>query len=120
MFRVCLNNNHYMMSSRMVKNSALLRFLSKATPKQCKALLKTSSDQQINAICECILNFLHGTINIPSKDIKRLKKHKNCLRKLSNKKIGIKHKRKLLIQKGSGILGSILGPILTGLASLLP
>ena len=107
------------MSFRMRKNAQLLRLLTKAKPEQKKAILKTLSNDQVKAVCQCVLNILHGTIGVTKKVRNRLEKHKTCLRKLGDKKVSVNHKRKILIQKGSGFLDSLLGPVLTGLASLL-
>ena len=81
-----------MMSSRMKHNSELLRFLTKAKPEQKKAILKTLSDEQVKAICECVLNILRGTIVVTSQVKNRLQKHKTSLRKLGDKKVSVKHK----------------------------
>ena len=73
----------------------------------------------VRCICDCVHNVLRGNIPLKEKEKKRLERHKDCLRKLVNKKI-LDEKRKHLIQEG-GFLGaliptlvSIVGKLFTG------
>ena len=73
----------------------------------------------VRCICDCVFNVLNGNIELKYEEKKKLEKHKDCLRKLVNKKISDK-KRKHLIQEG-GFLGaliptlvSIVGKLFTG------
>ena len=70
----------------------------------------------VHCICDCVHNVLQD--NIPVNDIEkdRLGKHKECLRKLANKKTSYIEK-KHLIQEG-GFLGALI-PILSGLVEKL-
>ena len=63
--------------------------------KQQKALLKTATDCQIRILSEIVLNLLAGNIPISEKTKQNLKKHKEKLRKLSDRKSSVITLRKL-------------------------
>jgi len=105
------------MSARLKRNLDFLRVLKKANTKQRKAILDTGSKDLILCLCEVIDNVLAGTVKLSSKQKKELIKYKSILRKLIDKKVTIKAKRRLFIQKG-GFLPAILGPAL-GLAATI-
>ena len=52
------------------------------------------------------MNIIKGNIPIKLKDFKRIKQNKDLLRKLSDKKVSVKHEKKLVNQKG-GFEGSL-------------
>ena len=105
------------MSARLKRNLDFLRVLKKANNKQRKAILETGNKDLILCLCEIIDNTLAGTVKLTSKQKKDLSKYKRILRKLIDKKVSLKTKRKLFIQKG-GFLPAIIAPAL-GLAATL-
>lgn len=105
------------MSVRLKRNLDFLRVLKKANPKQRKAIINDGNKDLILCLCEVIDNILHGTIKLSPKQKKELSKYKKVLRQLVDKKVAIKRKRRLFVQKG-GFLPAILGPAL-GLAATL-
>jgi hypothetical protein len=78
-----------------------------------KQMIQTASKDVIDTICECCLNVLKGTIPLSPHQKKCLAKHRHVLRQMVQKKIPIRQKKKLLVQRG-GIL-----PLLPILAPLL-
>jgi hypothetical protein len=105
------------MSQLIKRNFDALRVLKKASPKLRKAILTNSEKELILALCEIITNVLSGTVKLSSKQKKHLNTHKKSLRRVVDKRVGIKEKRHLL-QKG-GFLTTLLPPALTLLASLI-
>ena len=106
------------MSKRIKDQLDFLKVLSKATPKQRRAVLEGANKDLINAICECALNCLKGNVQLTPLQKKKLTRHKQTLRSLANKKYPLAKKKKVLVQNG-GFLGFLLKPILGSLASLL-
>lgn len=85
------------MSHLVTSNDSSLEVLYSADPKQRKALLKTMTENQQQALCEVILNVYKGTFHFLSTILG------DCLRitiqKLSSKTVKKSVKRKLLLQK---------------------
>lgn len=95
----------------MKRHVHLLHILSRASPKQRKAILKTTSDEQIKSLCEICQNVLIG--NVRNISLKKLKLHKKILRQLADKKIAISKKRKLVTNQTGGFLPLILNGVLS-------
>lgn len=106
------------MSARLKRNWDLLKVLKAAHPKQRKALIMTSTDDLILAICEIVDNVLRGTVKLTSKQKVQLKKYKSVLRNTANHKVTKSRKRRIIAQKG-GFLPLILAPALTLIAGLI-
>lgn len=97
------------------KNHYFLHMLAKATPAQKRALLRTSTNSQISALCEICLNILAGHLPI---NIKRLKKYKDTIRKLTKRSISFRKKKALLVNQTGGFLPALAPVILSALAGL--
>ena len=83
-----------------------------------RALLESS--QLIRIICECCLNVLKGNVKLSKRDKERLKKHRNLLRQLAEKKrVSLKSKQVLIQKGGAAFLPLLLGPILSAITGLL-
>ena len=105
------------MSSRMYRNVPALKRLSKA-PKHIRcAILDNASRDLIIALDEAIHNVLMDVVPLNRKQFKKLKKQKNNIYRINDKK-SLKTKKQLLIQKG-GFLQTLIPPVLALLASLL-
>lgn len=102
--------------SKVVTNQDFLRYLCNCKKNQQKSLIKYASKEQINAICEIILNILNGNLKIDEKQYKKLNSKKKVLRQLVNKS-SLK-KKKFLIQKG-GFLQLLVPSIISGLATVI-
>ena len=106
------------MSARIKRNFDALRVLKKASPKLRKAILLNSKSELILALCEIISNVLAGTVKLSATQKKKLSGHKSKLRRLANKRVPIKEKREILLQKG-GFLAALLPPALSLLATIV-
>lgn len=81
-------------------------------------LLKKIPVSAIKAICECCLNTLRGNIPLSKHQKNKLRSHKATLRNLAYKKIPLRRKRSLIVQKGSGFLSFLIPAALTALTTL--
>ena len=106
------------MSARMKRNWDLLRVLQKAPKAQRDAIIRSSSDDLVLAICEIIVNVLNGTVRLTPAQRKKLTIYKKILRSVADRKLKSSTKKRLLIQKG-GFLPAILTPVLAVVASLI-
>jgi len=95
---------------RIKKHVHLLHILSKASPQQRKAILNTTSTDQLKSICEICTNLLRG--NIPGVKVQKLAPYKKVIRKLADKKRGLSSKRKILTQQTGGFLSMIIPTVL--------
>lgn len=80
-------------------------------------LIDVANEAQIKAILECAQNILDAYVPVSKKDINRLSKHKNILRKFRESKLNNQQRKQLLKQNG-GFLNVLL-PIATGIISSL-
>lgn len=103
-------------SKRVRENIDFLRFLASCNPNQRKTAIKYASKEAILALVECCINVLHGTIELPEHNRKRLKKHRVIIRNLSRES-PLSKRRKILVQKG-GFLPFLLAPLLSIVSSV--
>ena len=77
----------------------LLRVLGHCQPKIRSAILKNCENDLIHIICDCVYNVVKGNVpGLTQGKVNKLARHKTSLIKLT-KKVPIKEKRKILIQK---------------------
>lgn len=98
-------------------NTAALLALCSLNPKQRAALLRSADNSLVKTICECALNTVRGNVDLSQGEKRRLKKHKQLLRKLASTRGGLKSKKKIIVQQGSGLLPMLIAPILGSLLS---
>lgn len=91
----------------------MLKRLHKSKLSSRAKLIREAPDHTIHSLCECAYNVLKGNVPITTKQYKTLKPYHKHLRKLINKSVSQKSKRKTL--QSGGFLGALLKPI----ASLL-
>ena len=101
---------------RLKRNASTLKLLCSAKKPFQKAVLEKSKDDLIKCICDISFNVLKGTAPISRQNKKRLSRHKSSLRKLTDRKLSLKKKRKV-IQSG-GFLSALLGAAIPILGSL--
>ena len=106
------------MSKRLNNNASYLHVLAKGTHKQRQGVIQGANKELITCLCECALNVLNGNISLKPADKRRLKKYKQNLRSLADRKLSTQKKKKTLNQKG-GFLGALFTPILSALGGLL-
>ena len=90
------------------ESQGLLRVLGHCQPKIRNAILKNCENDLIQIICDCVYNVVKGNIpGLTQEQVNILARHKASLIKLT-KKLPIKEKRKILVQKGGGFLPFLL------------
>ena len=77
-----------------------------------KAILEYADADLINALCECAHNILRGTVRLTPREKVRLRKYKNKLRLLANRRLTIARRRREIQQNG-GFLPALLAPLAT-------
>jgi hypothetical protein len=83
-----------------------------------KGIIINADKELIYTLCECILNLLNGNINISDEKFNQLKSYKHSFRKILDKKLNLKSKKKLIIQKG-GFLEILLPAVISGLSAII-
>jgi outer membrane lipopolysaccharide assembly protein LptE/RlpB len=106
------------MSKRLQNNQPFLHLLSRSSAKRRKALVKQATKDELAALFEICFNILRGNVPLNSYMKKKLKRERKTLRVLSDKKLSLQAKKKVVNQKG-GFLGTIASIALPLLASLL-
>lgn len=106
------------MSQRIKKHQPFLHLLARSRPKQRKILLRQATKDELLSLFEICLNIIKGNIPLKAEDFKKLKRHKGLLRTLSDKKVTLKHKKKLINQKG-GFIANLAAFAIPLIASLL-
>jgi hypothetical protein len=109
------------MTKRLKKHASTLHLLSKCDNHTINSVIKAAKPDLIACISDICHNTLKGRVHLSKTDKRKLLPYKNTLRRLANKSETLKTK-KLLIQKGHGLLsvlipllGSVIGPILNSL-----
>jgi len=103
---------------KLEKHHKTLEVLETAKPKLRKSILENAETDLIRCICECCHNILKGNVELTTDEKRVLCHHKKTIRDLSSKKISLKRKRDILVQKG-GFLPALLGPILSIVTGIL-
>ena len=86
----------------------LLKVLSHCKPKIRNAILKNWENDLIHIICDCVYKLVKGNVpGLTQEKVNKLARHKTSLIKLT-KKVPIKEKRKILVQKGGEFLPFLL------------
>lgn len=98
---------------RLKDHKHILHVLKTCNPVIRKSILKSANPELIKTLCEICINTLNGNAKISPNCKKSLKSYKNPLRKLISPRVGLKTKKKILIQKG-GFLPALLGAVLSG------
>lgn len=102
----------------MQKTQPFLQLLAHSSAKRRKALVKEATKDELAALFEICFNILRGNLPLNSYMKKKLKREKQTLRTLADKKVSMKKKRKVINQKG-GFIGTVASIALPLIASLL-
>lgn len=105
------------MAKTVYNHINFLRSVSKSNPKQVRKLLKQCSKAELKAVCECVLNVANRNCPINRGKLRKLIPHKKLLLNLAFNKASADTKRRVLIQKGSGVLPILLPIALSYLLS---
>ena len=98
-----------MADGRIKKHKYAICSICKSNPKTRVRLLKAVDDSTIKALCDVIKTIACGQLGtiISQKNRNKLKQHRKTLVSLVSSNKSIKAKRKILNQKGSGVLSTI-------------
>ena len=102
---------------KIAENLNFLKLFCNCTKKLHKHLINGANQEHIICLCECILNCLNGNVNLNEPEKSQLKKYKK--RMLTKKKLGLKKRKQLLIQKGSGFLPLIIPAVIAVVTDFL-
>lgn len=109
-----------MEGTHTAKNLDYLTVLSRGDLPVSKAVIKHADDTLVDAISECCLQIVNGTIKIEHETARRkLEKLLPILQQLAEKSCSRKKKRELLLGKGLRVLELCLPPALQFFLSLL-
>ena len=101
------------MPSRLQRQCFLIKYLNTSNNKTRKRLVPHTEKDFIDCLRDGCLNILKDTVVLSRKDLTRLKRYKNSIRKAANKRYSTKAVRKILIKGG---FLNVLIPILAGIA----
>ena len=91
------------------KNIYFLKYIHSIPIKKRNTLIKKyCSNNELKAIIEIFLNFLHKNIQCKTSFIKMLKKYSNYFHRITKKSFALSKKRKILTSKTGGFLLSSL------------
>lgn len=96
----------------------MLSVLKTASPALRKAILQKASPSTLLALSEICLNTINGNNRLCPKSKKILQRYKKQMRMLSESKLPLHSRRKILIQSG-GFLPVLIGTVLSGLIGTL-
>lgn len=101
------------------KNAAILRALQHLSPEQRRLVISKGDKSLIKCIAECALNVLKGNVSINKSHKKKLRNYAAHLRKLTSKKRTLQGRKKIIVQKGGGLLTALLPVLATVLAQYI-
>lgn len=99
--------------SKLIRTKRLLPLIAN-DPALRKLLLKHGDSKLIKTLVEIVHNFLKGSFPVEKNKLQKLKKYKSQIRQIGQPNGKLELKRKVLLQKGSGV---ILPVILSSLLS---
>ena len=106
------------MSRRLRNNVPYLHVLARGNNTQRQGILEGANTDLVKCLCECALNVLKGNVPLSHQEKTKLKGHKRSLRFLTDKKVGLQRKKKLVQQKG-GFIAALAAPVLGILGDLI-
>ena len=100
------------MSGRVKRHVLCLQMLNRTkNTKLRKAILEYADADLISALCECAHNILRGTVRLTPREKVRLRKYKDKLRLIANRRLSISRRRREIQQHGGGFLPALLAPL---------
>ena len=89
------------MSGRVKRHVLCLQMLNRTkNTKLRKAILEHADADLISALCECAHNILRGTVRLTPREKVRLRKYKDKLRLIANRRLSISRRRREIQQHG--------------------
>lgn len=109
------------MSEKLLrKHFHVFQNIKRGSPKLRKAIISLSGLDLTKALCEVCINVLNGNLPVEPEVRKKLSPFKSVLRSLCCRKVSLRKKRKLLVQKGGflpALLGTLLSTVIGAIAS---
>lgn len=78
-------------------------------------LLQNANKSEMSSLSEICLNILAGNVPV---NVKKLRKYKNCIRKVACRKASLKSKKKLLVKQSGGFLPLVIPALVSALAGM--
>ena len=97
---------HRRKSTSHVNFTNALRRLKKLKPSEQHQAMSMANNAFIKQFCKHLKKLKHAKLS--PKTRKALRKHKKVIRQLIHTRTGMSKRRRILTQKGSGILGSLI------------
>lgn len=91
----------------------------KNNKKRRNALVDIADTSEIKAVCEIILNLLHGNVPITKCVHKQCKRYRTVLRSLADNKTCLAVKKQILKKQSGGFWGALIPVIGAALSTLL-
>ena len=108
--------SYVVMDSRINNVQSLLEKILSAGRRSRKFIIKHLSNKEVKLICEVCLNLIRGNLRVTDPTAySQLKRGRKALTDLADKRKPLKHKRRILNQKG-GFLGAVAAAALPLLA----
>ena len=98
------------MTKRVIEHGAMLKKLKTCNSKERKKLLKLGGKALQLCLQECCINILNGNVPLTPLQLRKLKRHKEKLRKLA--KTSTTQKNRLNIEQRGGFLPALIAPVL--------
>ncbi len=86
------------------KHRSFIELLCVSHPIQRQVLLNSASTEQIRCLCDCLQNVAYP--------VDKLRRFKGDVAGLIDSNKGSRVKKKILVKRGNGFLGVVLGPVL--------
>lgn len=106
------------MTERFRKNIDFLKLLCRKNPGLRSKILRGCDNDLIRCLSDCCQNIIKGNVPLNPSQTKALRRHRDTIRTVAKKRVALKDKRQLLLQKG-GALPALLIPILSIASTIL-
>jgi hypothetical protein len=103
--------------ARLRRNFPLIKALEKSSTKGRKQIPRKAKPELIKTICDICYNLTSGNVKLPESKRRKLIRHRKALRRLADRKVSLKTKRRQIVQEG-GFLNAII-PAVSIAASLI-
>ena len=107
--------------SKVLARRDYLELLNKSNSKRRQLLIDDATVDELKALIEGLYNIIHGKIKISRKEFNNLKRYKNSIRRIVDKRRSLQYKKKVIKQQGGmlsvalPLLVSALAPTITSL-----
>lgn len=100
--------------SKVIKRRDFLELLNRSKSQRRRKLIDVASADEIKALIEGLYNILHGKVKISNSEFKKLKRYKNQIREIVDRRKSLKYKKTVFKQRG-GMLSVALPLLISAL-----